>query len=54
MIDNALIKDFMKRPSIEDILGMECMKEKIRAFNYSEVMSETLKIKKVPKVVRKK
>jgi hypothetical protein len=41
-----LVKDYRKRPTIEDILRSDCITEKMRLYGYTVPSSEELKIKK--------
>jgi NIMA (never in mitosis gene a)-related kinase 1/4/5 len=46
MIEMLLKKDYRQRPSIDQILEMTSMKEKMRMFDYTHTPSEVLKLKK--------
>lgn len=45
MVDRLLIKDFRQRPTIEQILHMDSMAEKMRLYGYEVPTAEALKIK---------
>lgn len=44
LVDKLLIKDYRKRPTIEDILKYECIVEKMKLFGYSAPAPDELKI----------
>ena len=46
MIDRILMKDYRKRPSIDDILNSATMIDKMKLYGYTPVRSEDLKIRR--------
>jgi hypothetical protein len=46
MIEMLLKKDYRQRPSVDQILEMSSMREKMRMFDYKHTPSEVLKVKK--------
>ena len=45
-----LVKDYRKRPTIEEILRMDSIAEKMRLYGYSMPSSDELKFKQVQAV----
>jgi hypothetical protein len=46
MIDRILLKDYRKRPSIDEILNSPSMQDKMKLYGYTSVRSEELKVRK--------
>ena len=46
IIDRLLLKDHRKRPSIEEILNLPSLQDKMKLYGYSAVSSEELKVSK--------
>ena len=44
LVDKLLIKDYRKRPTIEDILNYESIQEKMKLYGYSAPAPHELKI----------
>ena len=44
VVDKMLVKDYRKRPSIEELLRYECVAEKMKLYGYTVPSTDELKI----------